>query len=181
MAVAMIRPFCFSQCRVIFSTIQSSRCYSTQNDTRRDKSVTILSKEYDTSSATNITPSILKRVGKSLHNRPHHPLNLIRNRIQYYFYQKFVSRTGKPVFVVLDNLSPVVTLQQNFDGLLVPPDHPSRQPKVILYLCVHSLMSVSSALLAYFSILSYVGLLSILCVYSHFFHFILARKRLNEP
>ncbi|VDQ01402.1 unnamed protein product [Trichobilharzia regenti] len=33
---------------------------------------------------------------------------------------------GTPLFSLYDHLSPVVTVRQNFDSLLIPPDHPSR-------------------------------------------------------
>jgi hypothetical protein len=68
---------------------------------------------------------IILKVGRDLHRRPQHPLYLIRKRIENFFY-KYENRRGNPLFSVYDNLNPVVTLEQNFDSLLVPEDHVSR-------------------------------------------------------
>ena len=98
------------------------------------KSITILSKDYPTDEMTNLSPSILAKIGASLHREKYSPICLIRQRIQDYFYRNFTNRTGNPRFAVFDNMDPVVTLQQNFDSLLVPTDHPSRAPKVNRFL-----------------------------------------------
>ncbi|XP_034998294.2 phenylalanine--tRNA ligase, mitochondrial [Hippoglossus stenolepis] len=76
---------------------------------------------------TNVTPKILAKVGRNLHNQPHHPLWLIKERIKAHFYSSYIGRWGNPLFSVHDNLSPVVTVEQNFDSLLIPPSHPSRK------------------------------------------------------
>ena len=69
----------------------------------------------------------------NLHSQKYHPLGLIRLQIQDYFYKTFTKR-GNPIFSVYDNLSPVVTLTQNFDNLLVPQDHVSRKLSDSFYL-----------------------------------------------
>ncbi|KAJ0022604.1 hypothetical protein NQD34_014738 [Periophthalmus magnuspinnatus] len=76
---------------------------------------------------TNVTPKILEKVGVNLHNQKHHPLWIIKERIKTHFYSSYIGRWGNPLFSVHDNLSPVVSVQQNFDSLLIPPDHPSRK------------------------------------------------------
>ncbi|KAM6953439.1 phenylalanine--tRNA ligase, mitochondrial [Aplochiton taeniatus] len=76
---------------------------------------------------TNVTSKILAKVGRNLHNQSHHPLWLIKERIKAHFYRSYVARSGNPLFSVHDNLSPVVTVEQNFDSLLIPPDHASRK------------------------------------------------------
>lgn len=88
--------------------------------------VEVLGHAYQCDDITNVTPKILAKVGRNLHNQSHHPLWLIKERIKSYFYSAFTCR-GNPLFSVHDNLSPVVTLEQNFDSLLIPPDHPSRK------------------------------------------------------
>ncbi|KAJ3611408.1 hypothetical protein NHX12_021423, partial [Muraenolepis orangiensis] len=90
-------------------------------------SVEVLGHAYPRDDITNITPRILSKVGRNLHNQSHHPLWLIKERIKDHFYGTYVSRRGHPLFSVHDNLSPVVTTEQNFDSLLIPPDHPSRK------------------------------------------------------
>ncbi|CAL1596376.1 unnamed protein product [Knipowitschia caucasica] len=76
---------------------------------------------------SNVTAKILQRVGANLHNEPHHPLWIIKERIKEHFYSSYMGRWGNPLFSVHDNLSPVVSVEQNFDSLLIPPDHPSRK------------------------------------------------------
>lgn len=84
-------------------------------------------KKYYTDDYTNATPKILSRIGENLHNRKHHPLNLIRRRIEEYL-QNITN------FSVFDNLDPVVTVEENFDSLLVPKDHVSRKKSDSYYI-----------------------------------------------
>lgn len=53
-------------------------------------------------------------------------------RIELYF-QRDAQVLGQPPFQVFDNLPPIVTVEQNFDELLIPPDHVSRQPSDTYY------------------------------------------------
>lgn len=91
------------------------------------ESVEILGRVYPRDDMTNVTVKILSMVGRELHNQTHHPLWIIKERIKEHFYRSYTSRTGTPLFSVHDNLSPVVTVEQNFDSLLIPKDHPSRK------------------------------------------------------
>ncbi|XP_040921639.1 phenylalanine--tRNA ligase, mitochondrial isoform X2 [Toxotes jaculatrix] len=90
-------------------------------------SVEVLGQSYARDDFTNVTPKILAKVGRNLHNQSHHPLWLIKERIKAHFYSSYIGRWGNPLFSVHDNLSPVVTVEQNFDSLLIPPGHPSRK------------------------------------------------------
>ncbi|KAG7222960.1 hypothetical protein INR49_029182, partial [Caranx melampygus] len=104
-------------------------------------SVEVLGHAFQRDDFTNVTPKILAKVGCNLHNQPYHPLWLIKERIKAHFYsiqmltQKHLITNsmllhwslGNPLFSVHDNLSPVVTVEQNFDSLLIPPNHPSRK------------------------------------------------------
>lgn len=90
-------------------------------------SVQVLGRSYLRDDLTNVTQKILDKVGLNLHNQQHHPLWLIKERIKAHFYSSYLSRWGNPLFSVHDNLSPVVSVEQNFDSLLIPPDHPSRK------------------------------------------------------
>ncbi|KAH8873198.1 putative phenylalanine--tRNA ligase, mitochondrial [Schistosoma japonicum] len=80
----------------------------------------------------NLTPHIIKLTNKSLHSQKYHPLSLIKQRIVDFMFKRHVRRVcsnnhgGTPLFSLYDHLSPVVTVRQNFDSLLIPPDHPSR-------------------------------------------------------
>ncbi|KAF3703887.1 Phenylalanine--tRNA ligase, mitochondrial [Channa argus] len=90
-------------------------------------SVEVLGHSFPRDDFTNVTPKILAKVGCNLHNQSHHPLWIIKERIKSHFYSSYVGRLGNPLFSVHDTLSPVVTVEQNFDSLMIPPGHPSRK------------------------------------------------------
>jgi phenylalanyl-tRNA synthetase alpha chain len=71
---------------------------------------------YPTDKWTNVTPTILSKVGRNLHLNPQHPIGILSSLIQSHFDS----------FQHLDSLSPIVTVQQNFDDLGFPADHPGR-------------------------------------------------------
>lgn len=111
-----------------------------------ENSVEVFSHVYPRDDMTNVTDKILSKVGCQLHNRPHHPLWLIKEHIKDHFYRSYIGRTGNPLFSVHDNLSPVVTVEQNFDSLLIPPEHPSRKKGDNYYLNrTHMLRAHTSA------------------------------------
>lgn len=83
---------------------------------------------------TNLKPRIKSYVNRNIYLQDHHPLSIIRKRIVDYFYKSFITNRGSPLFSVVDNLSPIVTLEQNFDSLLIPDDHISRQKSDSFYL-----------------------------------------------
>lgn len=83
---------------------------------------------------TNITPRILSHVGRNLHLQKNHPLNLVQRRIREYFYKSFINTRGNPIFSVYDNLQSVVSIDQNFNSILIPEDHPSRAKTDCYYL-----------------------------------------------
>ncbi|XP_013075159.2 phenylalanine--tRNA ligase, mitochondrial-like [Biomphalaria glabrata] len=93
----------------------------------------ILGTTYPTDNLTNVTPAVLEKIGKNLHNQFNHPLQLIFKRIESYFHKTFLKR-GNPLFSSYDRLSPVVTHEQNFDSLLVPKNHISRSPSDTYYI-----------------------------------------------
>ena len=97
------------------------------------KTVHILGETYLADEITNITPKVLSKVGKCLHNDKYNPLCLIKERIRNYFHANYVRNTGNPMFAVFDTLNPVVSLHQNFESLLTPENHPSRSPSDTYY------------------------------------------------
>lgn len=92
-----------------------------------------MGKKYATDEWTNVTPKIISKIGCNLHVVKNHPLSHVRQRIVNYFYKAYTNRIGNPLFSVYDNLSPIVTVAQNFDSLLVPLDHPSRKKSDCYY------------------------------------------------
>ena len=88
--------------------------------------VEILRHSYTRDEMTTVTPAIISRVGRKLHHIPNHPVNIIKQRVVHHFHKKYVGKTGNAIYAHFDNVSPVVTTEQNFDSLLVPADHVSR-------------------------------------------------------
>lgn len=88
--------------------------------------VHVLEKAYPRDHMTNVTTNILSKVGRNLHHCQNHPLSILRRKIQEHVYADYRTRWGGPMFTMVDYLSPVVTVEQNFDSLLVPKDHVSR-------------------------------------------------------
>lgn len=88
--------------------------------------VIIDGKQYVPNDQCNLTSRILEHTTRKLHLKECHPVHLVKRRISDFFAEKYTNRRGNSSFSVYDRLSPVVTLEQNFDSLLVPPSHPSR-------------------------------------------------------
>ncbi len=72
----------------------------------------------------NISQSVNKKRTLKLHNSEKHPVCQLKRRIQDYFEG----------YAIYDNLSEVVTVQQNFDDLLFPKDHSARSPADTYYM-----------------------------------------------
>ncbi|KAK5648249.1 hypothetical protein RI129_003141 [Pyrocoelia pectoralis] len=106
--------------------VKHFRCSSTSAKPNLTDTITINNKTFKRDDYTNITDKIVCLAQKSLHTTPHHPISLVRQRIVNYFYKTFLNSRRNPLFSVYDNLSPIVSLAQNFDSLLIPENHPSR-------------------------------------------------------
>ena len=88
--------------------------------------------------SNNITPHIASLVGRDLHLRPSHPIGIIRSKIQQYFIS--LSQTTQTNYEIFDAEDPIVTAQQCFDDLLIPPDHPGRAPSDTYYVTDSTLL-----------------------------------------
>lgn len=75
-----------------------------------------------------IPANITEKIGAGLCEKPNHPLCLVKNKIKAYF----ATTAGRacPVFTFHD---PYVSVQANFDDLLIPKDHPSRSKSDTFY------------------------------------------------
>lgn len=71
----------------------------------------------------NIPPSILSKIGKDLYKVTGHPICTVKEMVFDYF--KGMAR------IEIDN--PYVPVENNFDRLRVPADHPSRRPSDTFY------------------------------------------------
>ena len=121
----LLKDFVFFS-RNSYATATSANKFSSAN-------IELLGQKYPTDNWTNVTPKIIEKLGKNMHVTQHHPLSHVRQRIVNYFYGSYRNSCGNPIFSVFDNLSPIVTVQQNFDSLLVPKDHPSRNKSDCYY------------------------------------------------
>jgi phenylalanyl-tRNA synthetase alpha chain len=74
-------------------------------------------------SFSNIPLSIKNKIDRKLHNLDNHPISIIKNHIYKYFDK----------FMKYDNLDPVVTVENNFDLLLINKSHPSRSKSDTYY------------------------------------------------
>ena len=76
---------------------------------------------------SNIPTSIGNKLGVNLHRKHNHPISLVKHRIYEYF------DTTKYSFDKFDELSPIVSIEDNFDRLLIPKDHPARSKSDTYY------------------------------------------------
>ena len=152
MAMRSSIPTCFLRSthfvkKAVHETLFHSRasCLLSQKTENLSSTIEILGKSYPVNQLTNVTPAILAKLGRDLHNTQGHPLHFIFKRIEAFFHRTYVKR-GNPVFASHNHLSPVVTHEQNFDSLLVPQNHVSRSPSDTYYInSSHMLRAHTSA------------------------------------
>eukprot|EP00058_Branchiostoma_floridae_P019131 XP_002604620.1 hypothetical protein BRAFLDRAFT_126779 [Branchiostoma floridae] len=135
--------FCFTRrimhlgCRQAPCSVRLSRTNFSSQATSPSKldndAVQVLGNRYERDEWTNVTPQILSKVGRNLHNQQYHPLNLIKQRIHNHIYARYTHR-GNPLFSVYDYLSPATTTEQSFDSVLIPKDHVTRRKQDNYYI-----------------------------------------------
>ena len=110
------------------------------------ENIKILGQSYPRDEMTTVTPTIISRIGKKLYHVPNHPVTIIKQRVVHHFHQKYVGRTGNAIYAHFNDVSPVVTVEQNFDSLLVATDHISRSKNDNYYInSTHLLRAHTSA------------------------------------
>lgn len=120
--------------RSVFKRKFSAKCKT--NVWTFDKSVEILNKSYSVDDWTNISPQLVSLIGRNLYLNKGNPIYLLSEAIRH-FFRDF------DCFVFDD---PVVDLESNFDSLLIPKDHVSRQRSDTYYVNKdHVLRSHTSA------------------------------------
>lgn len=110
------------------------RCLVTTAESEIKNEIFVLGNVFLRDDYTNVTEKILSHVGQNVYLKKCHPLSLVRQRIINYFYKAFANSRGNPEFSIYENFSPVVSVEQNFDSLLIPKDHPSRQKSDCYYI-----------------------------------------------
>ncbi|KAL0036574.1 hypothetical protein WJX79_001087 [Trebouxia sp. C0005] len=78
--------------------------------------------------ANNVTDNIFQKIGVNLHQQPNHPICIIKQAIVEYFEANYPGR-----FTSFDDLYPIVSTKANFDDVLTPVDHVSRNPNDTYY------------------------------------------------
>jgi phenylalanyl-tRNA synthetase alpha chain len=76
---------------------------------------------------SNIPSSIESKLDKNLHLNPSHPIGIIKDLVHNYFDS--LERN----FEKYDNFKPIVTVENNFDRLLIPRTHPARSKSDTYY------------------------------------------------
>ncbi|KAL8138504.1 hypothetical protein V2J09_004505 [Rumex salicifolius] len=69
----------------------------------------------------NVPDSIFSKFGLQLHREDKHPLGILKNAIYNYLDTNYPTKFEK-----FDHFCPIVSVEQNFDDVLVPADHVSR-------------------------------------------------------
>ncbi|SCU94401.1 LANO_0E06656g1_1 [Lachancea nothofagi CBS 11611] len=99
------------------------RCYS-----QGKAQLKINGADYETNPEfTNVSGNILKLSDRSLHLKPSHPIGILRKQIE----DKLNSTSN--AYCLYNNFRPVVTVEENFDSLGFPPDHPGRSKSDTYY------------------------------------------------
>jgi phenylalanyl-tRNA synthetase alpha chain len=89
-------------------------------------------------SYSNIAPFIEERMDFNLHNEKNHPICIVKEKVYKYLCKV------KP-FQMFDNLSPIVSVEDNFDKLLIPPDHPARSKSDTYYVNEHEVLRTQTS------------------------------------
>ena len=76
----------------------------------------------------NIPSSIESRIGRNLHLQPNHPIEIMKCHLFDYF-----KTLPDYDFKYIDNLSPFVSIEDNFDKLLIPSHHAARSKSDTYY------------------------------------------------
>lgn len=83
-------------------------------------------KSYVTDEWTNVPPYILDLTKRQLHQKPDHPIGILKDLIEKNF--------GNQGYTFYNDFKPVVTTFENFDTLGFPQDHPGRSKSDTYYL-----------------------------------------------
>uniref|UniRef100_A0A914WRB2 Phenylalanyl-tRNA synthetase domain-containing protein n=1 Tax=Plectus sambesii TaxID=2011161 RepID=A0A914WRB2_9BILA len=82
----------------------------------------------------NIPKSVLGLLERRLLFQEGNPMNLLKRRIVDNLHTQYRKpASGSPLFTVVENMPRVVSVWDNFDSLLTPPDHISRRPSNTYY------------------------------------------------
>jgi phenylalanyl-tRNA synthetase alpha subunit len=80
----------------------------------------------------NIPDNILAKLGRNLHQKEHHPLNIIKTKIEKYC-NEYAIKKGQTLFNAMDNICPLVDTFNCFDLLRVASDNVCRSKSDTYY------------------------------------------------
>lgn len=124
LTLAIRKQFCISSLR-FYSTVKQQLPAALQ----------INGKTYDTQPEhTNVTSPILNLTDRSLHLKPCHPVGILRTLIE----NKLNSTDS--AYKTYNDFKPVVTVNENFDSLGFPDDHPGRSKSDTYYVNKNNLL-----------------------------------------
>lgn len=122
MFINLVRNFTITKsganCRLILAfdcNLKTRSCYSTDKTPSPTTTIKLFDQEYARDDWTNVNKSISDKLNRNLLHQRHHPLNHLANKIKYFFYKHYPSRSGSPLFSIYDNFKPIVSVEQNFD------------------------------------------------------------------
>ena len=78
-------------------------------------------------SYSNIPKSVLSKLDKNLYKIQSHPIQIIKSKIINYF------ETKRTDWVIKEDLDKIVSIQDNFDKLLIPQNHVTRSKSDTYY------------------------------------------------
>jgi len=77
---------------------------------------------------SNVPKSVIDKLERNLYQIKSHPLEIIKTAIYNYFISKKIE------WNIYENLSKIVSIENNFDKLLIPQTHPSRSKSDTYYI-----------------------------------------------
>jgi phenylalanyl-tRNA synthetase alpha chain len=83
---------------------------------------------FEVDSMTNVPKSILSKTKVGLHNLPASPLCILKEKIINWF-----DKCESGIYRQVSHQSPIVSIKENFDDLLIPKDHISRSASDTYY------------------------------------------------
>ncbi|OAF70877.1 hypothetical protein A3Q56_01384 [Intoshia linei] len=84
-------------------------------------------KHQDLSKKTNISDNIINLANLTpRHLISKHPISILAVKIKEYFNVHYTKGDGRPIFVYVDNINPIVSTKEAFDDLDFAKNHPSR-------------------------------------------------------
>ncbi len=115
----------------MFRLIRHSLCQNRKSSSLAldAKNVKLQGQTFPRDEWTNVSSNVVDKMSKGLHKQPGHPIHTIRSIIE-----SRLQEAQRGLFTTFDSFSPIVSSKNNFDDLLIPKEHPGRQPSDTYYI-----------------------------------------------